>query len=697
MTVQKTLLHLMIFILSVFSDEPTMDHHLCKTRQTHGYLTLDCSHQNLSYIPYVDSKFQILIFAYNNLTNITAETFGNVSNPGTLVGLELDHNNIRTISKNAFDGFPNLTAIYLSNNPVYYDNLKHALGALSRTPSLHEIRMSGIRTIEINKDLFSLMEGNHIRNIGIEFYDMTTLSIDTFEVFTDIMVLHLENNNINELVLAKSKSLRSLYLKYNNLEILPKFSLDGNGSNCYFPALDTLDVKYNKIKAITKDSFRCLWKLTQLSLAGNSIKTIPNNVFSRMPMLTFINVEYLSGRNLHIEPFAFRSKSLEILQLGFRASADAVFDSLENTFSYSPNLKHLTLSHIILLKLTCKKLSRLFSPLSKLEKFKCYACQLNIDPKCILKHMKNAESINLESNLITTISDETFIQNKRLNYLNLRYNQLAHISQSAMPVSLLNTLLFLDLSQNPFVCDCDLQWFITWMKSKQNETIISRYPKEYKCSKPVGKQNVPLSDITFTYRECHPWSLGIWFAIIGSPCLVLLCICVTVLYRNRWNIKHYIFLLRKRRNYQKIQGNEFMYNAFVAYEKSDSVWVRRRLLPVLEKESGLKLCIHERDFQAGAFINDNIVTNIEASEKVIVVLTNAFARSGWCMFELKVAHSKLIEDETEVIVILLEKIYTKNMNQSLRVLFDTTTYIEWTEDAVGQELFWLKLRNALKK
>lgn len=694
----------MILILSVFSErfsadnnKPTMNYNRCKTRETHGALTLDCSYQNLSYIPYVDIKFQILIFGYNKLTNITAETFRNVSYPRKLVGLQLDHNNILNISENAFDGFLKLTAIYLSNNPVYYDNLKHVLGSLSRLPSLQEIRMSGIRTIEINKHLFSLMEGNHIRNIGIAFYDMTTLSFDIFDIFTNMRVMHLEHNNINELIPAKCKTLRSLYLKYDNLESLPKFSLGENGSTCYFPALDTLDVRYNKIKAIQKDSFRCLRRLTTLFLSGNLIKRIPNNVFSRMPILTFINVEYLGGRNLHIEPFAFRSKSLKILQLGFRASADSVFDSLEDTFNNSPNLKHLTLSHIILLKLTCKELSRLFSPLSKLEKFKCYACMLSTDPKCILKHMKNAELIDLASNLITAISDKTFIQNKRLNYLNLRYNQLSHISKSALSVSLLNKLSFLDLSQNPFVCDCDLQWLITWMKSKQNETIISRYPGEYKCSKPADKQYLELPDITFTYKECHPWSPWIWLAIIGSPCLIVLCISVIILYRNRWNVKHYIFLLRKRRNYQKSQGNAFKYNAFVAYEGTDSVWVRRRLLPVLENESGLKLCIHERDFQAGVFINDNIVTNIDASEKVIVVLTNAFARSGWCMFELKVAHSKFIEDETEVIVVLLEKIYAKNMNQSLKLLFDTTTYIEWTEDSVGQELFWEKLNTCLKK
>ncbi|XP_053385607.1 toll-like receptor 2 [Mercenaria mercenaria] len=235
------------------------------------------------------------------------------------------------------------------------------------------------------------------------------------------------------------------------------------------------------------------------------------------------------------------------------------------------------------------------------------------------------------------------------------------------------------------------------MKTIKNETVIPGYPYSYSCSLPPEKSKLRLSDITFTYKECHPWSPWIWFAVIGPPCVIVIAIVVVVVYRNRWNFKHYIYLVRKKRNYQVIKGHNLVYDAFVEYETTDSAWVRRRLLPILEDEAGLKLCIHERDFVPGVFINDNIVTNMDMSAKIILVITNAFARSGWCTFELKVAHSKLIKDETELVFILLEKIDGRNMNHSLKLLFDTTTYIEWTEDIVGQELFWEKLKNVLKK
>ncbi|XP_060579148.1 toll-like receptor 4 [Ruditapes philippinarum] len=311
--------------------------------------------------------------------------------------------------------------------------------------------------------------------------------------------------------------------------------------------------------------------------------------------------------------------------------------------------------------------------------------------------MKHLSRIDLRSNMISKLSSETFNDKKSLRYLNLRFNQLGHIDSTVLPISLLNKLHHLDISKNPFVCDCNLEWFIAWLQSTHKHGTILRYTIDYICNLPKEKTRKRLSDVSFTYRECHPWNTWLWVAIIASPCVIVICIIIIVVYRNRSNIKYYIYLMRKRRNYQLIEGNDFVYDAFVGYESVDSAWVSRRLLPVLEEEIGLKLCIHERDFQLGVFINDNIVTNMDKSRKVILVLTNAFARSGWCMFELKIAHSNQIEEETELVVILLEKIDGRNMNHALKCLFDSTTYIEWTEGLVGQDLFWEQLKTVLVK
>jgi toll-like receptor 13 len=65
---------------------------------------------------------------------------------------------------------------------------------------------------------------------------------------------------------------------------------------------------------------------------------------------------------------------------------------------------------------------------------------------------------------------------------------------------------------------------------------------------------------------------------------------------------------------------------------ADRKWVHEKLVPVLEEEYGHTLCIHCRDFEVGKLIVHNTVENMKESRKVILVMSNAFARSEWCQF-----------------------------------------------------------------
>ncbi|XP_045195126.2 toll-like receptor 13 [Mercenaria mercenaria] len=669
----------------------------CKTQHFYHRVTLNCSHQNLTYIPKTENFVQNLIFGYNFLTNVTSGTFTNISNPADLIELQLDHNDIKNISSEALHTFTKLKYLYLSNNPIDYNNLKDFFGSLATLKFLSHLRLSDIPTITLDKDLFSLLEENRIGTLEVKFYKLTKFSMDMFRNFNNLRSLYLRDNQIVELILSKHKNLQSLYIDHNNLRVFPNFSLSGNDSDCYLPDLEVLNVQSNSIDALSPNNFKCLQKLQNLKLGGNPIKVLRNNVLSKLPNLDLLQLRYLRAGSLLIEPFAFNSTSLKKLKFGLGSRARDVFVSFNDTFKFLPNLKHLVIYRINMLEVTSEQLAGLFNPLTSLTFFSCFACQISQDPKFILTNMKSVSNIGLQGNLIKTLSGETFAKNKYLKFLNLRYNQIGHIKESALSRTLLGRLHQLDLSKNPFVCDCELEWFINWLETKPKGTRVEKYPHGYICFGPAGMSNKLLSEVTFTYRECHPWSPWIWTALIASPCTIVIAIIGILLYRNRWNIKHYIYLLRKRRRYKTIPGNDYEFDAFVAYKAEDSEWVHGRLLPVLEDEIGLKLCIHERDFKLGVFINDNIISNIDASEKMILILSNSFARSGWCMFELKVAHTKLIEEEKELVIILLEKIDAKNMKNSIKVLLNTTTYIEWTEDQVGQELFWTKLKNVLKK
>ncbi|KAL4229670.1 Toll6p [Mactra antiquata] len=273
-------------------------------------------------------------------------------------------------------------------------------------------------------------------------------------------------------------------------------------------------------------------------------------------------------------------------------------------------------------------------------------------------------------------------------------NKIAHVSSESLPISFLNKLLHFDLSLNPFTCDCNLAWFIELLKTT-NKSRLQHYPEGYTCFSPSNRVNTHLEDVQFSYLECNPLSTPEWIGIIGGALTVLVIITGILIYRYRWNIKHYVYMLRKRRQYMPLDRENFVYDGFVAYNKSVVQWIKNVLIPLLEGEYHLKLCVHERDFPVGGFINDTIVQHMRESRRIILVLSNTFANSDWCMFELKVAHSMQIEDNVEIIVILVEEIAAKNMNSSMKVLLEHTTYLEWTEDIVGNELFITKLKHAM--
>ena len=121
------------------------------------------------------------------------------------------------------------------------------------------------------------------------------------------------------------------------------------------------------------------------------------------------------------------------------------------------------------------------------------------------------------------------------------------------------------------------------------------------------------------------------------------------------------------------------------------------MLPRLEgPENQLKLCLHKRDWLPGRDIVDNVVESMEDSRKTVLIVSNAFASSQWCHFELTMAQTRLFRDDANsLMLVLLEDIDDVNMTPRLRLQMARQTYVEWTNNPVGQQLFWAKLTRVL--
>ena len=118
------------------------------------------------------------------------------------------------------------------------------------------------------------------------------------------------------------------------------------------------------------------------------------------------------------------------------------------------------------------------------------------------------------------------------------------------------------------------------------------------------------------------------------------------------------------------------------------------LSPHLEEKIGLKLCIHERDFSAGLPIIENIVLSLEQSRSCLVILSEGYAKSEWCNFELNCAYQMFSEQNRSIVVIVLDEPSPEKLKKTMKYILKTRTYLEWKHGKSMDHLnsiFWERL------
>ena len=261
--------------------------------------------------------------------------------------------------------------------------------------------------------------------------------------------------------------------------------------------------------------------------------------------------------------------------------------------------------------------------------------------------------------------------------------------------------LTISLLGNPIQCSCETYDFLQWIDQHRNQL---RSFVDYNC---LHKGNVvPFSNLTEVVMVDLNFRCSLRIAVIVSASLlglVLILVAVTICcYRYRWELRYFCMKLAKRgRQYQLLVDDEtFTYDAFVVYSSEDSQWVHEELVPHLENGDCvgqmLRLCVHERDFGPGENIIRNIWNKMEESRKVILVISNNFARSNWCKYEIDLARMIGVEKARNLLVpVLLENVRMEDMSDSLRWIVRKLTYVEWPQWPPAREEFWRRLRDAI--
>ncbi|XP_071093934.1 toll-like receptor 13 [Haliotis cracherodii] len=607
-----------------------------------------------------------------------------------IVILSLKNNTIRNIYKHAFSRMRYLQTLDLSENFIAEDILKESFYGIAMTP-IKELNISSMNLTNVSDDFFEHLE--NITNVRLTFRNNTSeFPRDALQGLRHLTDLDFGGNRLKAINLGNASfpSLQTLSFDNNHFYEFPNLC-----SSSIFPNLKHLSIQWNGMRYLDRNYYSCLKNLTNFYLNGNLFPELKSNQFSMLPYIYKITLSYVGCAMHTIERAVFNNSALK--QIFFRKNRiwfrEAEIDM--RVFEGCPSLELLNLNDNVFQVTTEIEFNTLFGDLTNLKTLVMGGNGLQSIPQVITRKLTSIKSLALYRNSISDLKPNTFENMTKLKKLFLANNEISTIDKQSLPKDLKQFEMF----GNPLSCTCDMMWFVDWMRKDPETFGFHKTPQNkvlYNCSSPVIVKGVQLLDLKMSEISCLMDQDVKIITLTFSTLLTVFLVTGAVMYRYRWHIRYLIYMVRYSQR-QEVDTADYEYDAFVAYSAPDRHWVIRNMLPVLEGKENFKLCVHDRDFEVGKLIVDNIVDAIEASRKIIIVLSNSFAQSDWCRFELNLIQRHVLENgQRLLVVVMLEEIDTRHMTKAMRAMLQTTTYLMWGEEEYARKAFFNRLRMLLR-
>ncbi|CAC5425728.1 unnamed protein product [Mytilus coruscus] len=215
-------------------------------------------------------------------------------------------------------------------------------------------------------------------------------------------------------------------------------------------------------------------------------------------------------------------------------------------------------------------------------------------PDDLFNPMPNLTYLNLGKNSLQSIPVQLSDQTK-VKMLDVSKNRLTSVSSAirgwADKMQELHGMT-LHLNDNAFECNCDNIGFIRWIQT----TKVDLDRRSYKCKLSNGTVIDTLIAYTSLYDLFADCKNIMWLTIA----LTLLSSFITislllVAYSKRWKIIFSIYGVIRRVVEKKV-WKRYQYDVYISYGGDIVIWIKNVLIPKLEAEWGLNMCIKERDF-----------------------------------------------------------------------------------------------------
>lgn len=652
--------------------------------------------------------------ALDYLKEFNAETLLQKACSPSLRGLHFEGNHLSVLTDRMFRPCSLLNELHLRSNGVlrmYKSSFEHLV-------NVTVLRIQCNLVTRLNDTLQFLP---NLRLLDLHLNAIEKLDCSDFANLTQLRQLFLSKNGIvtiNACVFKDLGNLDELILHSNSLLMLGDAFTYGPQNLRY------LDLTSNKLSKLENHSFKALRSLQVLSLTDNQILTIKPHAFEGLINLAEI---YLSCNKIN-------ERTLKIFA-GFAAMTRLqILDLSSNYLSYASQVElrnppFIMLSELKVLMINSQRRglkhmpSNLLKGLKKLDVFS--AGNLNIEclhvdtftytPNLYYLDLTSNNFVNrnaLTSRLFHPISGLHLLSLgrshlKSLNFLvDANLSSLKSLHASTNDLQLINQTIIqslpqlkvLELRNNSFTCDCNNAWFIDWAAGNNATQVL--YLNRYECRYPLSLSGTNLA--AFNTESCYVNYDFICF--ICSSSVVILTLVVSFIYHFlKWQLvyTYYLFLafLNDRKRTRTTKHLSFQYDAFISYNVQEEPWVMEELVPKLEGEHGLRLCLHHRDFEPGKAIIDNIMDGIYNSRKTVCLITHNYLRSVWCSHEIQVASFRLFDEQKDVLVLVfLEDIPAHQLSPYYRKrkLVKKRTYLRWPKPGEDTRAFWQKLKMAIE-
>lgn len=516
---------------------------------------------------------------YSGGLTIPKDVFSNLKN---LKFLDLSHTKLNTLSTAAFSRLgKNLQQLSLC-----YTFFPTILDRMFENTNLKVLDLSGNPSISLNLKEESLQGLKSLEILSFESSNVQNL--DWLKCLKQIHILLLKKNNIGTITNKTFEflsNLKILDLSSNRISSWNQRILEGNGN------LSILNLRDNNINMMTSEMIDDFFNLDFLAIGMN-------NFICNCILRDFFDMAASNNKNVNCTIYIPNVEDKINYSIRERRS---IKDDLISDEKYL----QFCITEDVYMKF-----------LSKFEQ--SYRNMIATKEKYHINYVKYSRS-NINEKITNIVSCQTTgMCTKSSSDLNSNETDMSFSFQ------------LIDFNENDYSC----------FNSSTNQQYF--FHEVDPCA--LDRSNWPNIQDLLTTTSALGKILGI---ILGVTILSLIC------YYKWWYIRYFFILVKnatilsfldKEKDLLDRTTNEtdekYTYDVFVSYCEENRQWVLDELIPNIEKDSEINICLHERDFEVGLSILENIISCMDRSKSLLLVVSEQFLLSHWCQFEMHLAQHR---------------------------------------------------------